>query len=196
VSTACYTFILPAVALEAVLMQAFFANRRVISVTVMGVLFSILSVAISFLGLALCGPQPLETRGLGRVWSGYDPVVVLGFISGGFALTRLLKTVALSWMLKQNARVFPVGETLGFLTRVAVCTIVTALCAWLALQGVCKISLLSRLHEKIQMAAQVCAGGAGGVLGALAGFWLLRIREPYEMLAWLSARVKRRETAK
>jgi len=198
VSMACYMFVLPALALEAVLMQAFMANRRVFSMTALGVVFSVMSVGLSFLGLKLFPEKP---------------VVVLGFIAGGFALTRVLKTVSMSWMLKRDAPVFPVGETLWFLARVAVCTVLTAACAWLALRGVASVQLHEKiqiaaqsstwlafaargalpLREKIELAAQVCAGGAGGVLGALAGFWVLRIREPFEMLAWVVARVRRRK---
>ncbi len=178
VSMACYTFVMPALALEAVLMQAFFAHRRVVSVTVLGIVFSVMSVGISFLGLE---------------WFGETPVIVLGFIAGGFALTRLLKTVALSWMLKQNAPVFPAGETLGFLARVAVCTCATAACAWLALRGLDWGIAKMALTDKVVQALRVCAGGAGGVAGAVAGFWVLRIREPFEMVEWMMARVRRRK---
>jgi len=195
VSMACYTFVMPALALEAVLMQAFFAYRRMVSVTALGIGLSVVSVGFSFLGLALFGNAPAELFGRAVPWFGSHPVVVLGFIAGGFALTRLLKTVALAFMLKRNAPVFPVGETFGFLARVAVCTCLTAVCAWLALRGLDSVLGGAALHDKIFQAARVCAGGAGGVLGALAGFWLLRIREPYEMLAWLLARAKQRKIA-
>ncbi|MCL1887439.1 MAG: hypothetical protein FWF96_01030 [Kiritimatiellaeota bacterium] len=179
-SMRCYTFMLPAMALEAVLMQAFFARRRVFSVTALGIVFSVASMGLSFLGFK---------------WFGTEPVMVLAVIAGGVSLTRLLKTVALSWLLKRDAPVFPVGETLWFLGRVAVCTTLAAACAWLALRGLGLTPWVARLPEKVRMGAEVCAGGAAGALATLAGFWLLRIREPFDMMKWIFARVQKNKKA-
>jgi len=182
VSMACYMFVLPALALEAVLMQAFMANRRVFSMTALGVLFSAMSVGLSFLGL---------------YWFRETPVMVLGFIAGGFALTRLLKTAVMAWMLRQNAPVFPVAETLGFLARVVACTVLAAACAWLALRGTdAALSFAPALPEKILQALRVCAGGGAGALATLGGFWVLRIREPFDMISWSILSIKRGKIAR
>ena len=173
VSMACYTFVMPALALEAVLMQAFFAKRRMVSVTVLGIVFSLMSVGLSFAGLKFFRAAP---------------VVVLGFIAGGFALTRLLKTVALAWMIKRDAPAFPVAETLWFLARVAACTCLAALGAWAALRGF--NAAPAALPDKILQALRVCAGGAAGALATLAGCWALRVREPFDMMAWGFAGVR------
>jgi peptidoglycan biosynthesis protein MviN/MurJ (putative lipid II flippase) len=105
VSLSFYTFMLPAAAIEMLVMQAFFANRRMVSVTLIGIFFSLFSMTVSWLGL--------------KFWGGRD-LVVLAVIAGGFTLARTFKCVALVEMLKKNAPVFPFAETAAFLLRLAV----------------------------------------------------------------------------
>lgn len=176
VSMACYTFVMPAAALEAVLMQAFFAHRRVFSVTAAGIAFSALSIALSFLGL--------------RLFPG-SPALILAAIAGGFALSRTLKTITLSWMLRRNAPVFPLGETAWFILRLALCTCATAAAAWAGLLIARTLPVSDILPERIINALLVCAGGAAGVIGTAAAFLLLRIDEPRELILWLLAKVRR-----
>ncbi|MCX7590755.1 MAG: hypothetical protein N2255_03920, partial [Kiritimatiellae bacterium] len=55
VSTACYGLMMPAQALEYLLMKAFFANRRMVAIIVAGVAFSALSMLFSYIGIRLLG---------------------------------------------------------------------------------------------------------------------------------------------
>ena len=87
-SLSFYTFVLPAAAIEMLVMQAFFANRRMVSVTVIGVTFSFVSMLISWVGLKVSGGRDL---------------LLLAFIAGGFTLARTLKSVALVEMLKASS---------------------------------------------------------------------------------------------
>jgi putative peptidoglycan lipid II flippase len=105
VSLSFYTCVLPAAAIEALLMQAFFANRRMVAVTVLGIVFSGLSILISWLGLCY--------------FSGHD-LILLACIAGGFTLSRYLKCFALVRLFQKNAPVFPFGETMLFLVRAGV----------------------------------------------------------------------------
>jgi peptidoglycan biosynthesis protein MviN/MurJ (putative lipid II flippase) len=90
-------------AIEALVMQAFFANRRMLAVTLIGILFSSLSILISWVGLQVSGGREL---------------LLLAFIAGGFTLSRAFKCVTLVEMLKKNAPVFPFGQTAAFMFRV------------------------------------------------------------------------------
>lgn len=148
VSLSFYTFVLPAAAIEALVMQAFFANRRMVAVTVIGILFSVLSILISGAGLKLSGGHEL---------------VLLAFIAGGFTLSRIFKCFTLVEMLKKNAPVFPFRETAGFLLRVGVAAGLAAGASWCALHvmsGAAVTGLIDRIME----------GTAGG-LGAR-GRWV------------------------
>jgi peptidoglycan biosynthesis protein MviN/MurJ (putative lipid II flippase) len=98
-SLSFYTFVLPAGAVECLAMQAFFANRRMWTVTLIGILFSSLSIFISWVGLRTAGD---------------NGVLLLCVIAGGFTLSRILKCVALILFLRKNAPVFPFWRHLPF----------------------------------------------------------------------------------
>ena len=166
VSMACYTFMLPAAAVEALVMQAFFANRRMVAVTVCGMVFSALSMGISWLGLRLCGGREL---------------LVLAAIAGGVALTRALKSWTLVLMLRRHAPVFPLGPTLGFLMRLALVSTVAGGAAWGAsrlVAGAADAAAGNRFADLAQLAAGSLAALGAGVAAAA----LLRLTEPRELL--------------
>jgi len=166
VSMACYTFMLPAAALEALLMQAFFANRRMVAVTVAGIVFSTLSMAISWLGLH---------------WWGGRELLVLGMIAGGVALTRALKSWVLVLLLGRRVPVFPLGPTLGFLVRLALVSAAAGGAAW----GAARLgadALGAATGNRIADLAQLAAGGVAAVCAGGVAAALLRLREPLELL--------------
>jgi len=167
-STACYTFVLPAAAVEALAMQAFFANRRTVSVTLVGIGFSAFSMAISWLGLRFFGANEM---------------LLLGIIAGGFALSRTLKSVALIGLLRRSAPVFPLAPTLAFLVRVALASLAAGAAAWAALRGAEALPA-AWLQGRLGDLARLAAGGAGGAAGAVAGCLLCGVREPFEMMQW------------
>ena len=174
VSLSFYTFVLPAAAIEMLVMQAFFANRRMWSVTIIGVAFSMVSILISWIGLKVC-----EGRNL----------LLLAFIAGGFTLARTLKSLALVEMLKKNAPVFPFRETLAFLVRVTLATGVAAGLSWLALHSVSGLAVLSgRVGDVVRLAV------AGAVFGAayLAAAHGLRIGELRELFAFALQKMRKR----
>lgn len=162
VSLSFYTFVLPAAAIEMLVMQAFFANRRMLSVMWIGVVFSILSMGISYIGLQVADGREL---------------VVLAFIAGGFTLARTLKSLTLVMMLRANARVFPFRETAVFLSRVTVAAGLAALLGWLTLHAQPLAELAGRVGDLVRLAA------AGAVFGCvyLGGTYVLKISEIREL---------------
>lgn len=174
VSLSFYTFMLPAAAIEMLVMQAFFANRRMVSVTVIGVLFSTFSMLVSWLGLKLCGGRDL---------------LLLAAIAGGMTLARTLKCVTLVEMLKKSAPVFPLGETLVFLGRVALASGVAVACGWLLMGGLSHAGALAgRLGDLVKLGASATVF-CGVYLACAYG---LRITEVRELLALVLEKARKR----
>ena len=175
VSMSCYVLVLPAFALEYLLMQAFFAHRKMVSVTVVGVVFSTMSMAVSYIGICIFG-----ARG----------VTALAVVALGFAVSRTLKTVVLTWVLKRIIPLFPVAETARFLGRVVLCGVVSA--------GLCLASRwgygrwVSEGTGRLVMGGQLVACGVAALLGFLFVVRVLRIEEPGLMLRWLRERLRLR----
>lgn len=144
----CYTAVLPAAALEMIFMQAYFSSRRTVSVTVIGMFFSALSMAVSYLGVVR-----YELRGLEAVM-----VVALGFTA-----SRWLKTFALVGFLKLGGlRVFPALPTLSFLARALV---LTAACALVAHAGYAGMERVLPAEPAAQAEPSASAGQEGKTSG-------------------------------
>jgi len=178
VSMACQTLVLPAYALEFLMMQAFFAKRKMISVTLIGVGFSFLSMAISYLGL---------------VTFGCTGAVALAVVALGFVVSRTLKVVVLIAELKRTIPIFPVAQTVGFLVRTSLVGVMGAAAFWGGMTVAGRV--VTAGPEKLIVAAKLAAGGAAAALVYVAGTHLLRIREPRTILEWCLARVRRRKGA-
>jgi putative peptidoglycan lipid II flippase len=179
VSMACYTFVLPAAAIEALVMQAFFAHRRMIAVTVAGIVFSALSMAISWAGL--------------RMWAGRDFLVLIT-IAGGVALTRALKSWALVVLLGRHAPLFPLLPTLAFLLRIALVSVAAGAAAWLAARYGA-LALPATVGNRVSDLVQLAFGGGAALATGAAACAVLRVREPFELLQLvLRARARRHVT--
>jgi len=175
VSLACYTFVLPAAAIEPLMTKAFLASRRTVSVTVIGVVFSLMSIGISWLGLKTYGGNEL---------------LLLAFIAGGFTLTRILKCVALVESLKRKTPVFPFVETSLFLARVVVAAGLAGGAAWLLLRQMAALQIApGRIGDMLQLG--VCAIVFTGVY--FAGAYVLRIREIRELFDLVLSKVRKRK---
>ncbi|MCL1921954.1 MAG: hypothetical protein FWG50_12935 [Kiritimatiellaeota bacterium] len=175
VSLACYTFVLPAAAIEPLMTKAFFANRRTVSITVVGVVFSLMSIGISWLGLAVYGGNEL---------------ILLAFIAGGFTLTRILKCVALVEIMKRKTPVFPFTETALFLARVVVAAGVAGGAAWLLLRQVSALQILSgRIGDMAKLGA--CAAVFTGIY--FVGAYLLHIREIRDLLDLVLGKLRKKK---
>ena len=173
ISLACYILVLPASAIETLVMQAFFAHRRMVAITVVGILFSFLSILISLAGIPFCGQNGM---------------LLLGVVAGGFTLSRMLKSLVLVWMLRSNTpSAVPVRETLAFLVRTTLAAVLMAETAWVVSHGAAS---LLHLHGRPQDLLRLATGfGAALAVGA-AAFQAMRIHEPREMLRWTIAKAR------
>ena len=124
ISTICYCFVLPAAAIESVLMQGSFAERKTIAVTAIGLSTSFISVIISYVFIVHIGVSP----------KGALMTVALGFV-----IAKFLKSIMLIINLRRSTPIFPAKDLFVFLPKLIVLT---------ALVGVCAFGA-SRLCEKI-----------------------------------------------
>ena len=124
ISTICYCFVLPAAAIESVLMQGSFAERKTIAVTAIGLSTSFISVIISYVFIVHIGVSP----------KGALMTVALGFV-----VAKFLKSIMLIINLRRSTPIFPAKDLFIFLPKLIVLA---------ALVGVCAFGA-SRLCEKI-----------------------------------------------
>jgi peptidoglycan biosynthesis protein MviN/MurJ (putative lipid II flippase) len=180
ISTACYCLVLPAAAVECVLMQGSFADQKTVAVTVIGILSSMCSVLISYLFIVIIGVEAQNAL----------VVVALGFV-----FSRYLKSIALALWLRRTTPMFPAIPTLVFLLKLALLAIAVGLVTWGVSTGVdavlpdgisaaiadpTKTGEISRMRIIIRLAV---AAVAGGVTFLAAGF-VLRLEEPKQMIRW------------
>jgi len=181
VSTACYILVLPAYSLEYLLMQAFFANRRMVAITVVGIVFSLASIIISYAGIVFFG-----ARGLAALM-----VVALGYV-----LSRTLKTGTLMLLLRKTVPCFHTAETLAFLARTVCVGVVSAGITWVALRGM--DCLGGAQPQRLVLLAELVVAGVVFLAMFMATSRLFRLAEPFEMfswsLRWLRERKEKKQT--
>jgi len=101
-----YCMVLPFQALEFIFMQAYFSTQRMLSVTIIGIVFSALTMVISYVGVIHMGLK------------GIDAIIVVAL---GYTFARALKAITLITMLKaRGLPVLPFVPTLFFALRVIV----------------------------------------------------------------------------
>jgi len=125
---AYYSAVIPFFALEFIFMQAYFSSHRNVAVTVIGILFSAMSMLISYVGVVtyeLRGPDALA-------------VVALGY-----TFSRALKAITLAGVLKYSGvPLLPFGSTMRFLAR---CLLLTVACGGAAFGG---LKIVERVQGK------------------------------------------------
>jgi len=176
ISMACYTFALPAIAVEMLMMQAFFANRRTLSVALTGIIFSAVSIAISYYAIVV-----LKWQG-GRA---------LAAVAGGLTLSRWLKTGTLALLLRRSAPLFPLWPTAAFLLRALLMSLTATAAAWLGIHLLDRLSV--PLHGLIPLVTRLAVAGIAAATGFVAGCFVFGVKEPREMLRWTIARAKGRQ---
>lgn len=85
-ANAIYTLVLPAYALEYLYMQAFFSKRKMVSVTVIGIIFSIFSISVSLVAVRVFKVEGMEAI----LW-----------VASGYVISRCLKTTTLILYLRR-----------------------------------------------------------------------------------------------
>lgn len=179
VAMSCYILVLPAHATECLLMQAFFAHRRMLAATTIGIVFSSLSIAISYVGIVLFGATG---------------ATALAVIALGYTASRTLKAITLAVFLRKNIPVFPARETFTFMVRTVLVGAVSA--------GLCMLSI--KLFERyvssstgdIVLLAKLAISGAGAALGFVVSVRVFRLNEPGDMLNWALRQFNARRSGK
>ena len=173
-SNACYVLVLPGYAVEQILMQAYLANRKMVSVTVIGIAMSILSISLSYYFVVqVKHPSPLYP---------------LAVVSLSYVLTRSLKTVLLVILLRRTLPVFPGRATLLFLAQAVAVGLLCAGAAYAALRG-CDHVMGAGVGKKLLLTKLVLASGVGAAV-MLGAAWLVRLREPFTMMSWGVAKAR------
>ncbi len=182
VANTCYTLVLPFYAVEYVLMQAFFSNRRMLSVTVIGMIFSALAMGLAYAGLAAADAY------------GWAPVTVLASVALAYTVSRALKVATLAGVTRRFLPVFPAGATVGFVLRTGVIA-AGAGAASFGVRGLYEqlVPVASMEGRWILLAAggELALAGAVGA-GVAAGLaWILCREEARLVIAWSQERIRR-----
>jgi len=168
---AFYSAVMPFYALEAIYMQAYFSTHRTISVTVIGIIFSSLSMLISYLGVVTYGLK------------GPDAVVLVAL---GFTVSRALKSIALASLLKaRGLPLLPLGPTLSFLARASLLSAACGMAAYGTLKGVEKVQgprrvALDKAPDKMPVDAKALNEKKGDELPAKRGEIVPKESEPQQ----------------
>jgi peptidoglycan biosynthesis protein MviN/MurJ (putative lipid II flippase) len=181
-ASACYLCVLPALAVEKPFMVAFFSNRRTVTPTLLGVVFSFASIGVS----VVC----IRTIRL----TGAD--ALLG-VAAGYVAARYMKVVALAVFLRRKVPIFPAPQTAAFLARALAVALVCAGSAYLvrlayearwpldaAIAGGARLRLL-------RAAPEVALAGAASIAAGLAAIRLLRMDELDWVMDWWRRRRRR-----
>lgn len=177
ISMACYTLVLPAYSLEMLFMQAFFAKRKMVTVTVIGITFSTLSMLISYIGII-----HYEATG----------VTALMIVALGYVLSRTCKAIALISLLKKSVPMFVFRDTFLFLLRVFILGLLITVTGWGVLYGFDRVCGVG--GSKIMLIIKLAATGGAASIVYCVGVYLLKISEPVEMLVWAKRKLTRTGT--
>lgn len=182
-ANSCYVLVLPAFAVEQLVMQGFFSNRKMVVPTVLGLVFSFLSMGISIVGI--------------RVFD-LTGAAALGTVALGYTVSRWLKTISLVAALKRHVPMFPARESALFLLRAVLVAAACAGSAYLVRWGYESRWPLEQALEKgtkvmlLRVAPEIMIAGAASIAAGLAAIKLLRMEE----LAWIIDWFRRRRSMK
>jgi peptidoglycan biosynthesis protein MviN/MurJ (putative lipid II flippase) len=183
-ANACYSLVLPFYALEYVLMQAFFANRKMVSITLIGMFFSTLSMLVCYVCVIRLG------------MTGTSAVAAVALAYTG---TRMLKVFALGGVMRCFLPVFPAGETVGFLFRALLVAVATG----------CSAMGVRALYERLvqipaeggrmmllpKIAPDIFLSGLAGTVVAIASAWFFCRADSEQIVVWFKEKLRRRRGA-
>ncbi len=195
IATACYCLVMPAAAIECVLMQGSFADQRTFAVTVIGLSTSLISVIVSYIFIICMG-----------IHSQYAIMAV----ALGFVFSRYVKSVVLIGYMRRKIPMFPLKETAVFVLKLIVLAIVVAAVSYgasMLLERVLPDGVAKALASitpdtpsnfkpdvsRLRIAFRIALSGAAGLVAYLAGAFILRLKEPQQMLQWTLAKVRHKK---
>lgn len=184
-ANAMYTLGLPFWAGEMLLMQAFFSSRRMVVPVVAGIVWSTVSMVVSYVGIVR-----MNLEGMGALLC----------VAGGFACARVGKTITLAVILGRRVPIFSAPSDRWFFAKLAAVTVLVVDMVWLSRIG-CD-ALLARLYPlglpfgrklTLLMFSEVAVCGVAGGIGLVAGGLIFRMEELAAVRRWLFARLRRRQ---
>lgn len=193
VSTACYCLVLPAAAVECVLMQGSFADQRTIAVTFIGIATSLISVALSYVFICVMHVPPREA------------IIVVAL---GFVLSRCIKSFCLALYMRRNIPMFPLKETSIFLLKLLILAIVVGgvtfgvselfarICpdgVAAALASVAENATAKPDVSRVRIALRILISGCTGIVTFGIAAFLLKLQEPKQMLKWTLEKVHKKK---
>lgn len=186
ISTSCYCLVLPAAAVECVLMQGAFADQRTVAVTVIGVFSSMISVFLSWLFI---------------VWYNVQAEAAIVTVALGFVASRYVKSFLLALFMRTKMPIFHFRESLVFLVKMLVLGLFVALATNLVSSVVEEllppaVILSSDIDfpfvDRRLCALRILASGVGGGIAMLLAAFALRVNELWQMMEWALSKVRKK----
>ena len=175
IANSCYILVLPAYALEKLVMQGFFSNRKMLVPTVLGIVFSALSIGISLVGI----------RALGLTGG-----AALATVALGYTVARYLKTVSLVAALKRHVPLFPAGASAIFFAKALAVSAAAAGSAYLVrILYEARWPLEAGLEKGmsalvLRVGPEIAIAGVVSIAATLACIRLLRMEELGWIVEW------------
>ncbi|NMA41817.1 MAG: hypothetical protein GX946_00365 [Oligosphaeraceae bacterium] len=187
-STACYVTVLPAAAVECVLMQGYFAEQKTMAVTAIGLFASMLSVIFSYVVV---------------VYFQAGAIASLLAVALGFVVSRYLKSLMLSLYLQRSTPIFKGSDISLFFVKLILLSALTGIVTWLVSNAANYIlpdgldRALNALHDgaesvvvsRLKLAFRLMLSGIGAGVAFIVGAFLFRVEEAKQMLVWIWQKV-------
>ena len=190
IATACYCLVLPATAIECVLMQGSFADQRTVAVTVIGLMTSLISVIVSYIFIIVLHAQAIHAI----------MAVALGFVASKF-----IKSLALAIYIRRNIPMFPLRETTVFLLKLLLLAVIVGLVGYGASAGFGHLlpdgisQVLAEGAEepeisRLRIVLRIAFTGASALLAYAAASFALKFQEPLQMVKWALDKARHKKT--
>jgi len=178
VANSFYFLVLPFFSLEFFFMQGFFADRRTVTPTILGMICSSIAVILSYLFVI---QFPVQDR--------YGPVAAIIAVALSFTISRMLKVVLLINSFRKTIPVFELKSMTFFLSKLVIVTMATGSAALLVRIGFEQMfNIESRIMQLTQILSATIMGG-GAFLGSV---YLLKFKEFSLAVEWTLGRLKRK----
>jgi peptidoglycan biosynthesis protein MviN/MurJ (putative lipid II flippase) len=170
-----YAIQMPFVAIELMVLQALFSNKRVIAPTLAGAVFSVLTAGVCWYGVKL---EYVTT-----------PAGILALVSVAALVARVLKSLLLVGLLRSSVPVLPVKESLLFSGKLLVAGGASAVVAYL-------VAHAKHGNGFVLNIAMASAVGVASLTVFVALSLALRMDEPRQFWHWTLEKLKRKRAPK
>lgn len=176
----CYMLVLPFYSLEYFFLQGFFADRRMVTPIVLGIVCSSISVGISFFVVIVL-----------QVHIAYSPAYAVAAVALGYTFSRALKIVLFIHFFKKNIPVFTSGRSAVFFIKLFIITAAVSAAAFFAKQGFFLISGPLWSETRKLLLAQILISTIAGGAAFLVCVYILKVREFKTAVSWALQKIRR-----